>query len=70
MAEVESAGMTPRDAARYICMSEFWLRKSRVRGSRIRGAPPFYRAGRAVRYRKTDLDRWLEERREYPGADE
>jgi len=50
-----------RDAARYIGMSDSWLRQSRM-ANRTEG-PPFFRAGtRAVRYRRADLDRWLESR--------
>lgn len=51
------------DAALYIGMSESWLRQSRMSG-RLHG-PPFLRLGsRAVRYLRTDLDRWLQERRD------
>lgn len=50
------------EAAIYIDMSDSWLRQTRMAG-RTDG-PPFVRQGRkAVRYRRCDLDRWLEERR-------
>jgi predicted DNA-binding transcriptional regulator AlpA len=50
-----------REAARYIGMSDSWLRQSRM-ADRTDG-PPFFRAGtRAIRYRRADLDRWLESR--------
>lgn len=49
-------------AARYIGMSESWLRQSRMLGRS--DGPPFLRMGtRAVRYLRADLDRWLEQRR-------
>src|SRR4051794_29361666 len=48
------------EAALYIDMSDSWLRQSRMAG-RTDG-PPFLRQGRAIRYRRCDLDRWLERR--------
>src|SRR3954465_15109145 len=48
------------EAARYIDMSDSWLRQTRMMG-RIDG-PPFLRQGRAIRYRRSDLDRCLERR--------
>jgi predicted DNA-binding transcriptional regulator AlpA len=48
------------EAARYIDMSDSWLRQTRM-ADRTDG-PPFLRQGRAVRYRRNDLDRWLERR--------
>src|SRR3954453_3808799 len=48
------------EAARYIDMSDSWLRQSRML-DRMDG-PPFLRQGRAIRYRRSDLDRWLERR--------
>jgi predicted DNA-binding transcriptional regulator AlpA len=47
------------DAARYIGMSVAFLRQARVRA---RG-PAYFRIGRSVRYRVSDLDAWLSERR-------
>ena len=48
-------------AARYVGMSESWLRQTRMIG-RTDG-PPFIRIGtRAIRYRRRDLDLWLERR--------
>src|SRR3954447_19171271 len=52
--------MRSAEAARYIDMSDSWLRQTRMAG-RIDG-PPFLRQGRAIRYRRSDLDRWLEHR--------
>ena len=49
-------------AARYIGMSDSWLRQTRMVGRS--DGPPFLRMGaRTVRYLPTDLDKWLEERR-------
>lgn len=48
-----------RDAARYIGMSVAWLRQGRQRG---RG-PAYIQAGRAIRYRVSDLDAWLDAHR-------
>src|SRR5690348_8574191 len=48
------------EAARYIDMSDSWLRQTRMMG-RTDG-PPYLRQGRAIRYRRSDLDRWLERR--------
>jgi hypothetical protein len=47
------------DAAGYIGMSVAFLRQARVRA---RG-PAYFRIGRSVRYRLSDLDAWLSERR-------
>ena len=49
-----------KDAARYICMSESWMRISRCKGHP--DTPPFIKIGRSVRYRTSDLDNWLESR--------
>src|ERR1051325_2316451 len=51
--------MRTPEAARYIDMSESWLRQSRIG---LSDGPPFLRQGRAIRYRRCDLDRWLERR--------
>jgi predicted DNA-binding transcriptional regulator AlpA len=61
--QFEAAGeiLRDRDAARYVGMSESWLRQTRMLG-RTDG-PPFVRIGtRAIRYRRLDLDRWLDRR--------
>lgn len=49
---------TERDAADYLKISESWLQKRRSSGT---PGPRFVRVGRAVRYRRSDLDRYLEE---------
>jgi len=52
------------DAAHYIGYTQSALRKWRCEG---RG-PAYVRAGRSVRYRISDLDRWLETHRVEPDA--
>ncbi len=47
-----------QDAARFIGMSESFLEKSRF--FRDPNGPPFVRIGRAVRYRRTDLEAWVQ----------
>ena len=60
-AEAKKPPLRSAEAARYINMSDSWLRQSRMDG-RTDG-PPFVRSGsRAIRYRLADLDRWLEQR--------
>jgi excisionase family DNA binding protein len=46
---------TPREAAEYLRSSTSTLAKARMRG---RG-PVFFRIGRAIRYRQSDLDSWM-----------
>jgi excisionase family DNA binding protein len=48
--------LTPDEAARYVRSAKSTLAKLRVRG----GGPRFVRIGKAVRYRRTDLDAWME----------
>ena len=52
------------DACRYIGMSIPWMRQARMRGC----GPAYLRIGRAIRYRISDLDAWLETRRIDPSA--
>lgn len=55
-----------KEAARYIGMSAHFLRQGRCNGptaNRTPG-PPWLKIGRAVRYRVSDLDAWLEEHRQ------
>ena len=46
-------------AARYVGMSRAYLRQRRQREC----GPAYIRIGRAIRYRLTDLDAWLERHR-------
>lgn len=53
--------LTEKEAANYIRMSQSFLRQDRMNGyreCRTRG-PEFLKIGRAIRYRKTDLDTWI-----------
>jgi excisionase family DNA binding protein len=50
--------LTPAQAATYLQMPEETLRRWRT----IRTGPRYFRAGRHVRYRKAELDRWIEQR--------
>ena len=59
--EITSPTLKDPEAARYIGMSESWLRQSRMRGNP--DAPPYIKIGKAVRYLKIDLDAWLEKLR-------
>jgi hypothetical protein len=53
--------MTTKQLAVYSGMSEAFHTKGRIEGRRVKGCPPvpFIRIGRAVRYRKSDVDAWL-----------
>lgn len=50
--------LTEKETAQYIGMSISWLRQSRMRGDK--DAPPFLKIGKSVRYRKSELDAWLD----------
>lgn len=54
----EREWLRPRQAARYLGVSSSSLAKWRCSGS----GPAFSRAGRAIRYRRTELDAYLESR--------
>jgi excisionase family DNA binding protein len=51
----EDLYLTPREAAAYIKSSTSTLAKRRLRGNE----PKFSRIGRAIRYRKLDLDEFM-----------
>ncbi|CAH1696801.1 DNA-binding protein [Hyphomicrobiales bacterium] len=51
--------MTPEEAAKYIKTSLANLAKRRCDGD----GPPYMRVGRLVRYRKSDIDNWMNARR-------
>lgn len=55
--------LTEKEAAEYIGMSCSFLRQDRMNGFRQNRTPgPNYiRIGRAVRYLREELDKWLEE---------
>jgi predicted DNA-binding transcriptional regulator AlpA len=54
------AALNERDAARYIGMSESWLRHNRL--YEAVEVPRHIKIGRSIRYRVSDLDAFLEER--------
>ena len=54
-----STVLVERDAARYLGLSQSYLRKARRFGS----GPPYLRCGRAVRYLVSDLSTWLHSKR-------
>ena len=47
--------MTPKEAAEYLRSSPSTLAKRRITGN----SPPFTRIGSAIRYRRVDLDIWM-----------
>ena len=47
--------MTREEAAEYLCKPRSWLKYAERR--RI---VPFIRVGQQIRYRRTDLERWVE----------
>jgi predicted DNA-binding transcriptional regulator AlpA len=59
-ARQRSAALSERDAARYIGMSESWLRHGRLYQADT--VPPHLRLGRSVRYLVSTLDTFLAER--------
>jgi excisionase family DNA binding protein len=50
--------LTQSEAARVLRLSERTLERLRLRG----GGPHYVKAGRAVRYRETDLEEWIADR--------
>ena len=58
----EAKTLPSHAAARYIGMSDSWLRQTRMTGRS--DGPPFLRMGaRTVRYLPSDLDKWLDGQR-------
>jgi len=57
-----SHALTEQQAAHYLSMSRSFLRQGRMNGDRENRTPtpPYYKIGRSVRYKKADLDDWLE----------
>jgi excisionase family DNA binding protein len=61
----EQNGLTTRQAAKYMGISEGVLRLWRSLGK----GPIFFKAGeKLVRYRRSDLDSWIESRLTGPGT--
>ncbi len=58
--------LTTREAARILCVSDAFLERDRWAGAEI----PFVRVGsRGVRYRRSDLDAYIESRIRKPTDD-
>jgi predicted DNA-binding transcriptional regulator AlpA len=53
--------LTETDVQREYGLSRPWLRKKRL----FREDPPFLKIGKMVRYRREDIERFLDERRSY-----
>jgi len=58
--------LTEKEAAFYIGMSRSFLSQDRMNGYRVNRTPgpTFLKLGRSIRYRKEDLDNWLNEHRQ------
>jgi len=58
-----SHALTEQQAAHYLSMSRSFLRQGRMNGDRKNRTPtpPYYKIGRSVRYKISDLDTWLEQ---------
>jgi predicted DNA-binding transcriptional regulator AlpA len=52
--------LSTKEAAAIIGVSEWWLYQRR---SEIGTGPDFFRVGRNILYRKNDVERWMESRR-------
>ena len=64
MTEQEIA-LTPKQTGKYIGVSKDTLRLWRSRGE----GPRYFRAGeKLIRYRRADLDSWIQSRLSEPGA--
>ena len=50
--------LTPKEAANFLRVSDSWLAKARMQGN----GPPFVKIGRSIRYRESDLLRWMRSR--------
>lgn len=57
--------MSPPETAKYIHLSVSMTAKLRCKG----GGPTYFKLGRAVRYRRSDLDAWLNSRRVHNTSD-
>lgn len=54
--------LTEKEAAIYIGMSRSFLRQDRMNGYRVNRTPgpSFLKLGHSIRYRKQDLNEWLD----------
>ena len=61
----QQTALTPKQAAKYLGVSEAVLRLWRAESQ----GPRFFRAGqKLIRYRKVDLDLWIEQRLSTPAT--
>jgi len=58
MTEYEEEFLGPREAANFLSVSIDWLAGQRYR----RQGPAWVKSGRAVKYRKSDLEAWAAEK--------
>ena len=58
--------LTPKEAAAFLRLSVSFLAKARMRGD----GPPYFKPGRAVRYRERDLIEWLKSRSRLSTSDQ
>ena len=57
---MEETLLTSAQAAEYLCVSQAFLERDRWAGAKV----PYIQVGsRAVRYRKVDLDKFIDERK-------
>lgn len=60
MEDQERLLLTEREAAQLLAMSTHFLRRDRISHSSV--GIPYVRIGAAVRYRRSDLEEWIERR--------
>jgi excisionase family DNA binding protein len=58
MEDQERLLLTEREAAQLLAMSTHFLRRDRISNSSV--GIPYLRIGAAVRYRRSDLEEWIE----------
>ena len=60
--------LTEEQAANILQISPFTLLRLRVHGLKGRAGPPWIKMGKSVRYRRSDLDAWIEKQVVRPGT--
>lgn len=63
--EIGNTFWDTKSAAKYLNVSQQYLEIARHRGE----GPAFYRLLRRIRYRRSDLDDWMDKRRQDPEAE-
>ena len=58
--EIQESYLTTKQAADYLGVSHQFLEINRCKG----GGPPFIKLSRLVRYKKSDLDEWMNKHRQ------